>query len=155
MDPRKYRAMHQNIILLNISFSEREKEYYYTVCGTTGKQYTLTISEIETELQCSCSCPDHTQRKNKCKHIYYILYNIFENPENKKKFEEIQEMRISKIKGLDDVCSICLDSIQNGLKYDLCQNCYRCIHRDCFSEWRKKCKHNRCIFCKVDFFKLK
>ena len=150
MDPRKYRAMHQNIILLDIHFSE--KEYHYTVCGTKGKHYTVTISDTD---YFSCSCPDHTRRKNKCKHIYYILLNIFENPENLKKFKEIQEMCLSKIKGLDDVCSICLDSIQNGLKYDLCQNCYRCIHRECFSEWRKKCRHNLCIFCKVDFFKLK
>jgi hypothetical protein len=58
-------------------------ERKFDLCGTTGNVYTVTINKSPL-----CSCPDHTQRKNRCKHIFFILVRIMKvSTENEDKLE--------------------------------------------------------------------
>jgi hypothetical protein len=46
-------------------------ERKFDLCGTTNNIYTVIITDKPT-----CTCPDHMQRKNRCKHIFFILVKV-------------------------------------------------------------------------------
>lgn len=46
-------------------------ERKFDLCGTTNNIYTVIITDKPT-----CTCPDHLQRKNRCKHIFFILVKV-------------------------------------------------------------------------------
>ena len=57
----------------------------------------------------------------------------------------------NNIKGLDDLCPICLDDMDNGEKYVFCKaDCGRAVHEECFTMWTKKNKAS-CLYCKKSF----
>jgi len=56
-------------------------ERKFDLCGTTNNIYTVIVTDKPT-----CTCPDHMQRKNRCKHIFFILVKVMKvNPENEDK----------------------------------------------------------------------
>jgi hypothetical protein len=61
-------------------------ERKFDLCGTTGNVYIVTINNSPV-----CTCPDHTQRKNRCKHIFFILIRIMKvgmEKEDKLEYED-------------------------------------------------------------------
>lgn len=55
------------------------------------------------------------------------------------------------VKGLDDLCPICLDDMDNGDDYIYCKaDCGRAVHAVCFTMWTKKNKA-ACLYCKKTF----
>lgn len=74
---RKIRGMSQPIYLINFDTQrENTESKKFTVLGTTGTVYTVTIDECP-----KCTCPDFRQRKKRCKHIYFILIRVMKVPE--------------------------------------------------------------------------
>ena len=65
---RKERALTQNISIL--SEVKELNNTIYTVKGTTGNTYKVSISDKSSY---ACTCYDFALRKQKCKHIYYVL----------------------------------------------------------------------------------
>ena len=85
--------------------------------------------------------------------IKYLVKNawwnlIYVNNSIKQKYIKLSNTNLIVAKGIDDLCPICLDNIDNGEEYDFCkQDCNRCVHKECFSMW---CTKNTaiCLFCK-------
>lgn len=53
-----------------------------------------------------------------------------------------------EVKGMDDICPICLDDMNDGSEYDYCKyGCNKVIHTLCFNMW---CKKNEalCVHCR-------
>lgn len=85
-------------------------ERKFDLCGTTGNVYTVTINNNPV-----CTCPDHEQRHNRCKHIFFILIQVMKvKKENEDKLEysddELQNMFANMPKHMMD--------IQTGVKAD-------------------------------------
>ena len=60
----------QKIFLLQINeISDTEKTF--EIQGSTGNVYTVKINN-----ELSCNCPDYIIRRNRCKHIYFVLIRI-------------------------------------------------------------------------------
>jgi hypothetical protein len=56
----------------------------------------------------------------------------------------------SKIK-FDDICPICLESLENGQDLDCCKDsCGKYIHKICFNMWCRK-NSASCVFCRSDW----
>jgi hypothetical protein len=75
-----------------ITQEKEEFERKFDLCGTTGNVYTVSIRDKPT-----CSCPDHVQRWNRCKHIFFILVRVMKvdsNNEDKLEYteNELKEM---------------------------------------------------------------
>lgn len=68
---RKQRGSTQTLFLIEILDSDDMYQKSYSVMGSTGNVYTVTIQDIPT-----CTCPDYTTRGNRCKHIYFILIRV-------------------------------------------------------------------------------
>ncbi|KAJ5907903.1 hypothetical protein N7495_000585 [Penicillium taxi] len=51
-------------------------EFYFTMVGTTGNIYKVTIGKVPT-----CDCPDG-EKGNQCKHICYVLVNCLKAPQH-------------------------------------------------------------------------
>jgi hypothetical protein len=91
---RKQRGKSQKIFLINQEI-KNENTGNFAVAGTTGNVYDVVINEKP-----SCSCPDFTTRRNRCKHIYFILIRILKihiDKEEQKIYshEELREMFIN------------------------------------------------------------
>jgi len=53
--------------------------------------------------------------------------------------------------GMDDLCPICLDDMDNGEEYEYCKNfCSRAVHSECFLACKKN-NMNKCVFCRNPF----
>jgi hypothetical protein len=109
----------------------------YTVVGSTGNKYTIVY--LPESNSYSCTCPDHIHRKHVCKHIHFVL-------QNKKQTQ-------TQIKGWDDMCSICMDPVNNGTSCIYCKTCCRCVHIACFQKWKQVKQKSICLFCKQVFDK--
>lgn len=161
------RAKTQKIYLCNRNIDDTCAKF--DVIGTSGNIYTVKLNGTP-----ECTCPDFSQRKKRCKHIFFMLTKIFNITDPyKEKFStsEIVELNnkyktnISKFivnydskkecidvgaKCLDDDCAICLDSILNGTEYVYCQKiCGRCVHVDCYNMIITKTK--KCPYCVQSF----
>lgn len=68
---RKLRGLQQPIYLIETLPITNNDERQYVVMGTSKKVYNVTINTSP-----SCDCPDHTTRKTRCKHIYFVLLRI-------------------------------------------------------------------------------
>ena len=146
--------------------NDYEKDY--TIIGSTGNIYTVKIKESPT-----CSCPDYTSRKNRCKHIYFVLIklnNLSEIESNKEIFEKKEILKITNCninenlksnlvikyndlmnktknvieKDYDDSCFICLDDLMNGEDILTCKkSCGKHVHKKCFEIIKKE----NCLYC--------
>jgi len=69
---RKIRGMTQSIYLINFDTQKENLESKkFTVLGSTGSVYTVTINSTPT-----CTCMDFKRRRQRCKHIYFILIRV-------------------------------------------------------------------------------
>jgi hypothetical protein len=87
-------------------------ERKFDLCGTTNNIYTVVINTNPT-----CTCPDYSLRKNRCKHIFFILVRVMKvNKENEDKLkytdEELVKMFDNMPKHMTDVTS---DVVDNNL----------------------------------------
>lgn len=161
------RGRTQKIYLVNRNVDDTSAKF--DVMGTTGNIYSVKLSGSPT-----CTCPDFSQRKKRCKHIFFMLAKIFaiDNP-NQLKFttteiegyiskykENIEKMTVkynlkslcSEItaKNIEDNCVICMDAVLNGEQYVYCKkSCGRCIHLDCHRMIIAKTQ--KCPYCLQKF----
>ena len=86
-ESRYSRAKNDNLSLLKYiepkenkkskSKSSKKNDYRdFIVLGSTGNEYKVRIKKEPT-----CTCPDYIMRGNRCKHILFILENIFDEYE--------------------------------------------------------------------------
>jgi hypothetical protein len=89
------------------------------------------------------------------------IQNVSVDSQTQQKYHKLTEKNIDKlvdknsnvsatdnIKGLDDLCPICLDDMENGEDYVFCKaDCGRAVHKLCFDMWTKKNKPS-CLYCK-------
>ena len=166
-DQRMDRGRTQKIYLVNRNVNDTNATF--DVMGTTGNIYSVKLSGFPT-----CSCPDFTQRKRRCKHIFFMLARIFtiENPHQEKfTASEIEQyiakyqINIAKLtvkydlkslcteigaKNTEDNCVICMDAVLNGEQYVYCKkSCGRCVHLDCHDMVIKKTQ--KCPYCLQKF----
>jgi hypothetical protein len=95
---------------IEVVHTDNPLERKFDLCGTTGNIYTVTINTSPV-----CTCPDHTQRKNRCKHIFFILIRVMKvgmEKEDKLEYEdnELEEMFQNMPTHMTD--------IQSGVKAD-------------------------------------
>ena len=147
-------------------------ERVYVIMGHSGHVYNVTINNHP-----KCTCPDYVQRKNRCKHIYFVLMRIMniDNYSDKSYTdEELEEMFLNippvaknlmyegekpkEEKEVDqkfekgDICPICLDPLENGKDLDFCRfSCGKTIHKKCFSMWERT-KGSICVFCRAQWY---
>ncbi|KAK7449329.1 hypothetical protein VKT23_013470 [Stygiomarasmius scandens] len=68
----RYISQAQRIYLIHRRRTEGENREEFTVQGSTGNVYTVTIDEVP-----HCDCPDH-QKGNHCKHILFIFLKVLQ-----------------------------------------------------------------------------
>ena len=69
---RKNKGLNQKLYLIESIIDETKIfERTYIVMGSTGNVYNVIINNKPI-----CTCPDYATRKNRCKHIYFILLRI-------------------------------------------------------------------------------
>lgn len=167
VDRRMQRGKTQKIYLVNRNVDDSTATF--NVMGTTGNIYEVKLSGSPT-----CSCPDFCQRRNRCKHIFFMLAKIFaiKNPyqatfskaeienyiksykDNILKFSIKYDVKLNCTdvgpKCIEDDCCICLDPILNGDPYVYCKKtCGRCVHTDCYNMVIKKT--SKCPYCQNNF----
>lgn len=69
MSNRNFRGKTQKMYLLGVEYEANQ--WNMTLQGLTN-QYTITIGKDKVE----CSCPDFNNRKNVCKHLYFIFSQV-------------------------------------------------------------------------------
>lgn len=170
---RKIRGLHQKLFLIEVIDNNKKLEFKYIIMGSTGNVYQVCINNKP-----FCNCPDYKQRKNRCKHIYFVLIRImnvidpdqefysnnelllmFKNIPNvtnylkisddlKKNYDSLKNKKISE-KDLDDACPICLDDLLNDEKLITCKfSCGKHVHFDCYNMYNKNKLTKDCIYCK-------
>jgi len=177
---RKHRGKSQPLYLVDVIANDSLYEKQYSVMGSTGNVYTVTIKTNPT-----CTCPDYTTRFNRCKHIYFILlrvmkcdedyvdedsytnsellemfthipkitHNLVVDDKKKQLYNQLKDKKVSKVdqRDTDDACPVCLDELENGEELDYCKySCGKPIHKVCYSMWIKKQPAN-CIYCKASW----
>ena len=166
------RCYTDNIYLIESLPSEDEYERRYLIMGNSGNTYKVTIAKKP-----NCTCPDYRTRRNRCKHIFFVLIRImninnftdrqFSEEELVDMFSNIPDIpqnliyqgeRPEEPKAVNqkfdkgDVCPICLDPLENGKELDYCKySCGKTIHKKCFSMWEKS-KGGVCVFCRAQWY---
>lgn len=176
MSSRRIERCYTDNIYLIESFppddDEDDPERKYKIMGHSGNVYTVTISKHP-----KCTCPDFFLRRNRCKHIFFVLMRImnidnytdssYTNDELLEMFNNIppiaqnlmykgsaipnegKEVEQKFEKG--DICPICLDPLENGKDLDFCRySCGKTIHSKCFSMWERT-KGSICVFCRANW----
>jgi hypothetical protein len=69
MEARVQRALRQRMFLISY-----EEPHRYRVAGLTSA-YTVSLHPDLAPIY-ECSCPDHRQRKQICKHIFFVLFRV-------------------------------------------------------------------------------
>lgn len=92
MESRIGRAFTDNLYLVESLPPENEEDYTreYSVMGSTGNVYKVVIENEPT-----CTCPDFRIRRNRCKHIFFILIRVMKVDNETQDFyddEELKEM---------------------------------------------------------------
>lgn len=67
---RKYRALHNPILLIDIVRHETNKKLVFNVLGSTV--YNVTYNEYVWK----CTCPDFKRRSLTCKHVYFVIARV-------------------------------------------------------------------------------
>lgn len=166
------RCYTDNIYLIESLPPEEEYERQYKVMGNSGKTYTVTVAK-----KTKCTCPDYLFRRNRCKHIYFVLIRImnvqsFDKTSYTKKqllemFENIphicknlmyqgeintEQKEVSQKFDKGDICPVCLDPLENGKELDYCKySCGKTVHKKCFNMW-EKAKGSICVFCRGQWY---
>jgi len=90
---RKIRGMTQPIYLINFDAqTENTVSKKFTVLGTTGSVYSVTISQ-----KCVCTCFDFKRRKTRCKHIYFILTRVMKVPQENEDIDEFTPEQVTRM----------------------------------------------------------
>ncbi len=109
----------------------------FKVYGSTGKIYTIT----KTEPDLQCNCIDYKKNKRYCKHIYFILLNVYKSTN---RLEEPLQPR-------NEECSICFEQLDKPI---VCKTCKHGFHNLCIHEMEKVSKKSNCPMCRTDFFNI-
>ena len=81
--------------------------------------------------------------KNKREKFYEITNKINLNKSKKKIEQKIND---------NDICPICLDSLNNGKELDYCKySCGLSLHKKCYQMWEKRNK-GICVFCRANWY---
>lgn len=163
-DERLQRALRQRIIMLNEKIKDNHVEGEYVVCGNSATHYTVSVGTKPT-----CTCPDFVYRRNRCKHIFFVLVNVlgmrrqmtmsssFRSQDLKHYFRErIEKINSSVIKVFeDDVIEVDLDDAKHAdvlrkpfHEYD-CPICLEPMdeEKECIIFCEKTCGNNMHTIC--------
>ena len=175
---RKHRGKQQKLYFIDSNnIDDYRKEF--NVMGSTGNVYTVSISN-ETSCTCPDYKQRHARCKHVFFILLRIMnvnendvdQNKYSNAEIKDMFDNmpgiIEELKIGntlknkynqktpkntkvKLLGMDDLCPICLEDMNNGEEYDYCQYyCGRAVHINCFDMCKGQ-NGNNCVFCRNPF----
>jgi hypothetical protein len=175
---RKQRGKKQKIFFIESNDIDVHTKSY-GVMGSTGNVYTVTISNDIT-CTCP-DYRQRKSRCKHAYFILIRIMGVNENDVDQKLYSDdeiinmfdnipniIEQLKISdtiknkykqkttlsgelQILGMDDLCPICLDDMNNGDDYDHCKNyCGRAVHTDCFAACNKN-NVNKCVFCRNPF----
>jgi len=139
-------------IIGNLKLIDRLENNTYTVYGSTGKVYT-----IKTQPSMCCTCFDFTTRKSYCKHIYFILTNVYKIvPELGKIYTsaELQEFLNKEIVFTErnTECSICFEELHKNKQ--ICKTCNYAFHSGCINSMIRISKKTNCPMCRCSMDSL-
>jgi len=128
--------------------------YRYTVLGSTGKLYTISIGE-----KFSCNCIDCKRTGGYCKHIYFIFTNVYRFTPDLNKTYSMDELKRfhdgfielktnKKARNEFEDCPICFEcNTGNCYTCDVCENGF---HSSCIKtmfQFSNKCPMCRSVLC--------
>ena len=91
--------------------------------------------------------------KSKRDKFHEITNNIKSN--NSKEINSKTDNKVKQRLNDNDICPICLDSLNNGKELDYCKySCGLTLHKKCFQMWEKRNK-GICVFCRANWYKNK
>lgn len=134
---RLQRALSQNIEYNYVKYDPTENCETYSVVGTRGDDYTVSINREST---LSCTCPDHMIRNKLCKHLLKILIK-----EYSLNIHQLSNLDRNIHGGINETfaeasfehdecdCPICLSKIERPEYF--CHFCRNSFHTSCISEW--------------------
>ena len=127
------------------------QDYTYTVYGSTGKLYTISIKD-----GFSCNCIDCTRNQNYCKHIYFIFMNVYGFVPDLEKMYTFNELRafhdiflknrtsVKTARNEKEDCPICFEC--NTSDCFVCQTCDNGFHKSCIKTMLNF--SNKCPMCR-------
>ncbi len=87
----------------------------FKIVGSTGNIYDVTISD-----KIFCTCPDNKYKKNRCKHIYFVIKKILKFDDVEKNIFTIDE--INNIINKNDYTNTIIIPKMVKTKYELMKN---------------------------------
>ncbi|KAJ8594642.1 hypothetical protein M405DRAFT_470179 [Rhizopogon salebrosus TDB-379] len=168
------RVMSQRFFMVERKRSGDELREEFSVLGSTGNVYTVTIDKTP-----SCNCPD-ASKGNHCKHILFIFLKVLQVSQSSGLWyqkalltSELQELfahappapnsvvnqrvqdayarATGRVPGPEDDCPICYEGMHGANENTLiwCETCGNAVHKECFTQWTKSCGHHiTCVFCR-------
>ena len=148
---KKYERMQRAAIIKLIDING----YNYTVLGSTGKVYTISINDTKL----NCNCIDCKRTGQYCKHIYFIFNHVYEIREIN---QLAKDYTIDEIKSLHDTflthktqpkkkarneqedCPICFEC-NSGTSF-VCGTCENGFHSLCIQTMLQF--SNKCPMCR-------
>lgn len=131
MDERIRKALSQPIFLITIK-KINSNEFIFLVEGTKGNEYIINKNNDVYK----CSCPDFKNRRQSCKHIYFIIYKVLVSTEN-----------TDVIKKSNEDCCICFDSMKDKILIE-CKTCKNLFHKICINQWLRNSNRGNCPLCR-------
>lgn len=174
---RIQRALSQRMYLLDGTVRHHGQQVVFSVEGTTGNQYAVTICQDAREVQ--CTCPDFSQRGHlyRCKHIYFVLYRALRfdrgaNPTSASILDRAcalaQQVRaggvaqqpvttaatlktaptVAQKPYIGEDCAICYEPMTQQCTVTTCaHSCGNSVHSECFARWRVR--NPTCVYCRA------
>ena len=115
-DARYNRAFTDKLFLVESYEATEEFKRVYDIMGSTGNVYKVIITKLPT-----CTCPDHVTRKNRCKHIYFVLKRIM-NAQDYIKKEYVEEELTNMFKNIPKIAQYDRIDEMTKNKYDKLKN---------------------------------
>ncbi|CAG8918464.1 unnamed protein product [Penicillium salamii] len=140
----------------------------FDIVGSVGNIYKVWIKASP-----SCTCPDHMYRRNRCKHIAYVMLNALSGTDEQiaQRFfyrEDLNHMRESPAlkrfeaakaaqnpqgtrRPVEGECAICFMGMEETEEIVWCQyGCGNNLHGFCMNKWSKSSGGNvRCVYCRA------
>jgi hypothetical protein len=173
MQARVQRALQQKMYLLGFWTNENHSIWRFKVEGASYSHY---YCEISKEKPVHCTCPDHSQRRNFCKHLIFLLLRVARLNFHKAKIGTLSEPILDKTisrafhtqltkrfqqqeqeneksnnnNNNEEMCIICFEGINTTYEHK-CHVCRLNTHKCCLKRWAKR--NQTCPQCrqKINF----
>jgi len=170
---RRVKSLSQAILLLGVRITESQNDLIgmsmetakCDILSESDRAYTITLKKSKClsepplySFEVTCSCPDYVNRKQNCKHIFWLGYHRFGVSDPSMWswcdiidfFDMYHDYQV--VVGRNENCPICLEHMDYEREHLICcEECSNAVHVLCLGRYTIRSRNSNCVLCRHSY----